>query len=258
METDKTWGIVLSGGGGKGSYQIGALNAVKERLPWINISMISGTSVGALNMVLYMQNKLELSEYIWKSINPSQFLDFDVEMIDFKEGLFARDALISIIDNYINLELVSNSTVNLFATASQYKVGSDKPRKKYFKLNGKKKEEIKTIILASSAMPYVYEPVIIDGVKYKDGGLVDNIPIQPLHDRGVRNLIVIVVAEDDYIDKKKYGKDELIIIKPSIPIGNLFTGTLDFHGENSAKRIQLGYEDAVRTFEKYFSESNVY
>jgi NTE family protein len=43
-------GLVLGGGGGKGAYEIGCWNALRNKK--IPISMVSGSSVGALNAVL--------------------------------------------------------------------------------------------------------------------------------------------------------------------------------------------------------------
>ena len=47
-------GLVLSGGGSKGAYEIGVYKALKKLGKKPNI--ITGTSVGALNGVLLVQN----------------------------------------------------------------------------------------------------------------------------------------------------------------------------------------------------------
>ena len=60
-ELDEKWGLVLAGGGGKGSYEIGVMRAIREKLPNINICAISGSSVGSLNMVLYAQNNQNMA-----------------------------------------------------------------------------------------------------------------------------------------------------------------------------------------------------
>lgn len=48
----KKLGLVLSGGGGKGSYEIGVWRYLKEIGLDKKISVISGTSVGGLNAAL--------------------------------------------------------------------------------------------------------------------------------------------------------------------------------------------------------------
>ena len=59
-------GIVLSGGGARGSYQIGvwkALNKLK-----IKYDVVTGTSVGALNGLLFVQKDYKKAYKIWKNI----------------------------------------------------------------------------------------------------------------------------------------------------------------------------------------------
>ena len=59
-------GIVLSGGGARGSYQIGvwkALNKLK-----IKYDIVTGTSVGALNGLLFVQKDYKKAYKIWKNI----------------------------------------------------------------------------------------------------------------------------------------------------------------------------------------------
>ncbi len=48
------YGLVLEGGGAKGSYQIGAYKALKEL--GIEIGGVAGTSVGAINSALIIQD----------------------------------------------------------------------------------------------------------------------------------------------------------------------------------------------------------
>ena len=59
--------LVLSGGGSKGSYQIGVWKALKELN--MKFDIVTGTSVGALNGVMYVQNDYKKALNIWKKIN---------------------------------------------------------------------------------------------------------------------------------------------------------------------------------------------
>jgi predicted acylesterase/phospholipase RssA len=61
-------GLVLSGGGGKGAYQIGCWKALRE-LGLANFRAISGTSVGALNAALIAMGNLEKAQEIWMGLN---------------------------------------------------------------------------------------------------------------------------------------------------------------------------------------------
>ena len=75
LDLTKEYGLVLEGGGAKGSYQIGAWKALKEA--GISIKGVSGASVGALNGALICMDSLELAEYIWENISYSRVMDVD-------------------------------------------------------------------------------------------------------------------------------------------------------------------------------------
>ena len=49
--------LVLSGGGSKGSYQIGVWKALRDMN--IKFDIVTGTSVGALNALMLLSNKKE-------------------------------------------------------------------------------------------------------------------------------------------------------------------------------------------------------
>ena len=50
-------GLVLSGGGGKGAYELGVWKALKELNLNKYISVFSGTSIGAFNAALFADRK---------------------------------------------------------------------------------------------------------------------------------------------------------------------------------------------------------
>ena len=57
--------IVLSGGGSKGSYQIGVWKALRKLN--IKYDIVTGTSVGALNGALMTQNSYFKAKRLWKT-----------------------------------------------------------------------------------------------------------------------------------------------------------------------------------------------
>ena len=59
--------IVLSGGGAKGAYQVGVWRALRKL--GIKYSIVTGTSVGALNGVLMVQNEYIKARSMWYNIN---------------------------------------------------------------------------------------------------------------------------------------------------------------------------------------------
>lgn len=106
---------------------------------------------------------------------------------------------------------------------------------------------IQDILLASSALPAIYAPVKIGKFLYRDGGITDNLPIEPLYRKGIRNFIVIPLSPATKISYDEYPDAEFLVIKPGRSLGDDLTGTLDFTSYGAKIRMKLGYEDAVRT-----------
>lgn len=59
--------LVLSGGGAKGAYAFGCLKAFKERN--IEFDAVSGTSVGALNALLWSTNSMNEGQKLWDELS---------------------------------------------------------------------------------------------------------------------------------------------------------------------------------------------
>lgn len=251
------WGLVLAGGGGKGAYQIGVFRALREKGVDDYITAVSGVSVGALNLVLFAYNDQKMAEDVWKNISPKQFLEVDPELIDFKEGLMSRDGLTEILDNYIDMEIIRKNERRLYVTLTEVDAQgkAQSGLAKYFSLNYQGDKRIRDLLLASSALPIIYEPVEIDGKLYKDGGLKDNLPIAPLYAEGLRHFIVVGLSPDTKIDYDRFPGAEFVFIKPGKNIGGFWDGTLDFTSDGARTRMEIGYKDALRALE--FSDKDM-
>jgi len=268
MASDKRdWGLVLGGGGAKGSYEIGVWKALRELGFEGQITAVSGASVGALNAALFAAGDLERAQKIWENITHVQFLeinhaeleaqfldkaaDMAKELLETvkRSGICSREGLLDIMKNQVDLSAVSMSGRRIYADcAYEFRGGM---RVDYIALNGLKETDIMAYLLASSAMPYVYEPVNIKGIFYRDGGMADNIPVYPLARDGMERLIVVKLDKDGYVEKNFYRNREVIEIVPSRDLGDFFDGTVDFSHNNIMKRMELGYQDALFTLRSY-------
>ncbi|MFC0265018.1 patatin-like phospholipase family protein [Alloscardovia macacae] len=56
-----------------------------------------------------------------------------------------------------------------------------------------------TVIMASSCVPVVNRPVVINGVPYFDGGLTDPIPVQKAFDDGCEKVVLITTHPADFV-----------------------------------------------------------
>jgi NTE family protein len=69
-------GLVFGGGGAKGAYELGVWDALRELDIEKYITAVSGTSVGALNAVMFAQRDYESVRRIWMSIKQEQITPF--------------------------------------------------------------------------------------------------------------------------------------------------------------------------------------
>lgn len=77
---DKNVGIVFAGGGAKGAYQIGVWRALEELGIARKIKGVAGTSVGALNALLFAQGDLKIAENTWNNVEQLDLAIPDLEV----------------------------------------------------------------------------------------------------------------------------------------------------------------------------------
>lgn len=261
-------GLVFAGGGGKGAYQIGVWKAFKELGIDKYIQGVSGTSIGGLNAVLFSQGNYETAEDIWMKITRKDVLPIDdAELfakgiklfignknINFikkflpkllEQGNVSREGLLSIISSNIDFSKVIKSGKLLYVTCAEI----PEIKVRYFKLNDYDEEMTKKILCATSAIPSIYSCEEIESIKYVDGGMADNVPIQPLYGEGFDIIFAVHLQREFNIDRNKFLGARIIDIIPSSEQGGIFTGTLDFSHESIKKRIITGYEDTMNLIE---------
>lgn len=268
--TKRKFALVFSGGGGKGAYQIGVWKALRKLNVEKDIAAVSGASVGALNSMLFLTRDLEKAEDIWsnisqekilslhpktllKNVTENTILNIDLQQVVlntasiFNNGMFSRQGLEEIMNENIDFKRLSISGRRCFVSCVDIK---DKTTK-YFDMYRRTEEEMKKILLASSAIPLVYEPVIIDGRSYVDGGLIDNIPIEPLYKIGYRKFIIVDLDSIDRIEYEKYPESCFIRIALKDNPLELLKGTFDFSKEGAKRRLEQGYNDGIKKLKKF-------
>lgn len=251
--------LVLAGGGAKGAYQTGVIKALKENGILDDIKYLSGTSIGAINSMLYaMDDGRDTSTMYaaWNDMNLQTVFSIDPMMISEQNYHFSREETLQLIDKYIDFKKLSSSNYRIFNTicnVSEYPVKTE-----YRLLSDYDSETIKKILLASSALPIIYEPVEINGKLYQDGGICDNVPIRPVYDSGARDIIVICVNKDQSINTDEYPDANIIVISPSYEMGDLVSGTMNFTKEAIKFKQILGYKDGLRAVKTKFEKNDMY
>lgn len=254
MKKKQKIGLVLGGGGGKGAYQIGVWKALKEYKIDKYINYISATSIGSINSLLFLNGDLEKAVDVWGSINKGVALTKkSVKAIFSKRSLYSREGIIKVAEDNIDFEKVSGSKIKTFVVATPVsKNVVNAPTN--FCLNGKSKEEILNIVLASSAIPFVFEPVYINGVKYVDGYMVDNNPVKILKEQGCNLIFVVPLKEFSIAYECADETTTIIDFVSGYNDYGIIDGTLDFVGDRAKMRMSHGYEVAKQLIEELISE----
>lgn len=253
-----SYALSLGGGGGKGAYQLGVYRALAEYGLMDKVTAISGTSIGAINAVLFACNNPDRSEEAWKRIHFETVFDVDPDlMFNDKPGFMSRREMIDLMDSYVDYKELSEAEITVYATIAEC-VQDGERQAEYISLAGMDADEIRTVVLASSTLPMLYESVTYNGKEYCDGGLADNVPVKPLYDMGYRNIIVCGLNPDAKKDISAYPDANIIEIYPSVSLGDLIDGTLNFTANSIKFRSMLGYRDAMRALKVHFEHDPDY
>lgn len=266
------WGLTFAGGGAKASYEIGVWLALREMKIEEDIVSVAGSSSGGLNAALFSLGDYDNAKLIWESILPKSFLDVNKttfsgpleDMVNraLLSGICSREGLIDILHNKVDLNGLKTSKVPAYVCVAQYNSDCveclyETPIADYVCLSEVDIEDAKKLLLATSAMPYIYPPEIIHDKVYRDGGLIDLVPVIPHTLTGADALIVIKLDKYNRVKTEYYSQfKEVVEIAPSHDLGSFLDGTIDFDAKNVLYRMLLGYYDTLRAFSFRMYEKN--
>ena len=244
----KKVGLVLGGGGAKGAYQIGVFKALVENHLCDEIQLLSGTSIGAINSVLFVEDDINKAIKIWESLDKdtiltkkklSQYLDFsNLKNI----SVYSRQGFLNLLQDNINLEDIAKQDREIYVVATPLK---NQFAQTVFCLNNQKPNMIKDILLASSAIPGIFESVKIKGVYYMDGFKITNVPVKVAVTKGCDLVYVVPLGRRNNPDATSFPDATIINFKhPSFDDLSFNSGTLGFEPELIKERIELGYQSA--------------
>ena len=163
----KKTGISLALGGGcaRGWAQIGVLRALDEA--GIEVSMIAGTSIGALAGGCYLAGKLDELEEFARSLTKRRIFG----LLDFNfggNGLFGGMKLDARLREHLNGTRFEDLPKPFVCVASEIRTGHE-----IWLSSG----VLITAMRASYALPGVFEPVAANGRALVDGALVNPVPV---------------------------------------------------------------------------------
>lgn len=251
------YGLVLEGGGARGSYHVGVYKALNEA--GIELKGIVGTSIGALNGAMIAQGDYHRCYEIWNKITYSMVIDVDDEAMNklvqhqlVKEDFptlkgkiknfinnrgFDISPLKSLLDEYIDEEKVRKSGID-FGMVTVNLTGF-KPLQMF--IDDIPKGDLNKYLIASAYLP-VFKTERIGGNIYLDGAFYDNLPFKMLLDKGYKDLILVRTYALGITRKLDLGDTNAIIISPSDDIGK----TYEYDSARAKTNIQLGYYDGLK------------
>jgi NTE family protein len=206
-------GLALGGGGARGFAHIGALRVLEqEKIP---IDIVVGTSVGSLVGALYAdQGRVLDAEFNALDVEGTDLFDYRASSL-FSGGLIKGDKLEKFVRERLKSKRIEEMVIPYAAVAVDLRSG----RTVIFDHG-----PIAPAVHASCAIPGVFQPVVIDGVTYVDGGLTDPVPSDIARNLGAEVVIAMAIpapAEAASVPRNPIGVIHRAISIMSSEIGRL-------------------------------------
>ena len=208
MKINGKTGLVLEGGGMRGVFTSGVLDAfMKHDLYFRYIVAVSAGACNGMSYVSRQPRRARISnidyltryKYIGIRHLVTQGCIFDRELLYDK---FPNQLLPFDFDEYFkhakDFEMVTTNC--LTGKAMYLRETSDRQRSL-------------DIVRASSSLPYVSKIVTVDGIPMLDGGIIDSIPINRAIETGHEHNVVILTRNKDWRDTGKDRKVPAFIYK---------------------------------------------
>lgn len=200
--------LVLSGGGAKGSFQVGALDYLLN-VKKMNFDIICGVSVGSLNASMVAQGDFPKLLELWQGIKSNRDI-YRKKFLGILGGLFGSQSMYSNkplwkkIDKYIDPDKIRKS-------GKELRIGTvSLQTTKYISVNQNNKD-LKKWVLASTAIPIAFHPPLINNEQIVDGGIRDITPLTTAIDLGAEKIIVILASPKEMPYNPKQYKNLIYI-----------------------------------------------
>lgn len=187
-------GLALSGGGALGFAHIGALQALEEH--GVKPDLISGSSMGAIIGAIYCAGYSPAK--IMRIIQAEKLYKLDKLMspnLNFKQkGLSSHATLRATLKELIPHDCFDSLEIPFAVCVTNITSGI---YEYYYSSKG-----IVEYVVASASIPGVFDPVVIKNTTYVDGGVLNNLPAEILHQKGCDYIIGVDVLPFLPIEKK--------------------------------------------------------
>ncbi|MCH2533367.1 MAG: patatin-like phospholipase family protein [Bdellovibrionales bacterium] len=248
---NKKIGLALGGGAAKGLAHIGVLRAFDDKN--INISYISGTSVGAIVASYYAFGKnLDEIDQLGERLKAKSVFKLNLD----KRGFVSTDSIKQMLLNDIGDVNIEDAKIPLAICTTDITSGESVIFKK-----GK----LIPAVCASVAVPGVFTPVEHEGRLLVDGGITQNVPVAAVKNMGAGITVAVDLngvneyqkpmdiftvvgnAIDIAIDSRTKEQVRLADIKISLDLSKY---SLFDNSANKKKLIDEGYKTADQQLSK--------
>ena len=255
LDLTKEYGLVLDGGGARGAYQIGAWTALEEA--GVKVCAVAGTSVGALNGALICMDSVENAQKIWAEMKFSRVMDVDDEWM---QHLFSKDGKIKEVFSELWKKL-SDGGVDITPLRNLIHEMVDEEKIRHsgkefclltFSVTDMKELDLSLEdipegaledFLLASAYLLGFKNERLQGKRYIDGGVINNVPLNSLLNRGYKDIITIRIHGPGREPRANIPEDgEVHEISPRVRLGSI----LEFDSKRSRQNLKIGYYDAKR------------
>ena len=251
--------LVLAGGGTRGSYQNGAIHALR-RLGKDDWDIVTGTSIGALNATLVVQKDYRAMDRLWHTLTQDKILNGTVPVdMDLSDLFNDRVQLVPFVKDFIKDRGVDNSPMisyidELFDADAFFRSETDfgcivcrhKDRTPVF-VDKEMMREHAVDWLVSTASAYPAFPVHrFEEGEFIDGGYYDNLPIDYALRKGAQEVIAIDLTNEPH-HPNYFNRKGITYIFPQVETGTFLT-----FDRSVIDRLEiLGYYDTMKAFGKF-------
>ncbi|GHA25817.1 patatin-like phospholipase family protein [Oceanisphaera arctica] len=237
QEESNACAMVLTGGGARAAYQVGVLKAISECYPRgqpIPFPILCGTSAGAINataLACYascFHLGVRKLEYVWRHLHTENVLRLQAGKLishslkSLVSGLLGRPTQMALplfdnsplerlLEKLIDFQRIDNNLLYgalevLAVTASNYNTGDSttffqgRPYHQPWARAGRSgRSAIITPphLLASSALPFIFQPSQLQNHHYGDGSIHQLNPLSPAIHLGANRILIVSLASDE-------------------------------------------------------------
>jgi len=248
-EEEEMTALVLAGGSTRGAIQIGMLQVLAEHgfMP----DRVYGSSVGAINGVGFAADPtregVEQMTQMWlglrrEDIYPQGRLHGPWLYLQQRDSVFSNSGLRSIIERGFPYERLEEAVIPVEVVATSMTDGGER----WFTYG-----PAVEAVLASAAMPAIFPPVEIDGERYIDGGVVDNVPLQRAIDAGATRIVVLLCSPPVFHPPVTKRPVEVMINALFIAIHARFVREMSHLPEHVEVILCIGPEGTTRDFDDF-------